>query len=273
MLYSLMLKSMPIAMTLAGSDPSAGAGIQGDLKTFAAQGVYGVSVVTSLTAQNTFGVSDAAGVPVALVRAQFRTLREDLPPQAAKTGMLFSAEIVVAVASLLEGSAIPLVVDPVLVSSSGFALMEEAGLKAYREALIPLATVLMPNLDEAAMLLGVEPITTVDGMREAARSLSKLGCGSVYMKGGHLSGSECQDLFFVDGEFVVLSGPRVTTRNTHGTGCALSAAMAANLALGMGWIDAARDAKAFVQGALESSRSARLGAGRGPLDHFWRMKR
>ncbi len=273
MLYLDMLKSMPITMTLAGSDPSAGAGVQGDLKTFAAQGVYGVSVVTSLTAQNTLGVSDAAGVPVALVRAQYRALCDDLPPRAAKTGMLFSAEIVRAVAELLKGSDIPLVVDPVLASSSGFALMEPEGIKAYREELIPLATVLMPNLDEAAMLLGVGSIATPEAMREAAKSLSKLGCGSVYMKGGHLSGGECLDLFYVDGEFVALSGPRVVTRNTHGTGCALSAAMAANLALGMGLIDAARDAKAYVQGALESSQSSGLGAGRGPLDHFWRLRR
>ena len=258
-----------IALTIAGSDPGAGAGIQADLKTFAAHGVYGSSVIAALTAQNTLGVSDTLAVPVAFVRAQFRALKEDLRPAAVKTGMLLSAELVEAVAQMLGRPPLPLVVDPVLASSSGLALMEEEGLKAYREKLIPLAMILTPNLEEGARLLGLAaPIQTLAQMREACVGLLALGCRSVYLKGGHLPGGNCVDLFY-DGEFLELEALRVETRNTHGTGCALSAALTANLAKGLDLRSAARQAKAYVQGALEGAKGWKLGQGQGPLDHFF----
>ena len=257
-------------MTIAGSDPGAGAGIQADLKTFAAHGVYGTTVLAALTAQNTLGVSDTLAVPVAFIRAQFRALKEVLRPVAVKTGMLLNAEIVEAVAHLLGRPPMPLVVDPVLVSSSGQALMEEAGLKAYREKLIPLAMILTPNLDEAARLLGATaPIQTVEAMREACVALQALGCRSVYLKGGHLPGNECVDLFY-DGEFLELKAPRVDSKNTHGTGCALSAALTANLAKGLDLKTSARQAKAYVQGALEAAKELKMGQGQGPLAHFFK---
>lgn len=256
-----------MALSIAGSDPGGGAGIQADLKVFAAYGVHGTTVLTALTAQNTLGVSDTLAVPVAFIRAQFRALKEDLKPKAAKTGMLFSGEIVETVAQLLGRPPFPLVVDPVLVSSSGLALMEEEGLKAYREKLIPLAMILTPNLDEAARLLEIAPIQTIAAMREVCVALHALGCRSVYLKGGHLAGNECVDLFY-DGEFLELKAPRVETQNTHGTGCTLSAALTANLAKGLDLRSAAREAKIYVQGALEGAKNWKMGQGQGPLAHF-----
>jgi hydroxymethylpyrimidine/phosphomethylpyrimidine kinase len=259
--------SPPIVLSIAGSDPSAGAGIQADLKTFAAHEVYGTTVITCLSAQNTLGISDLLPVPVASIRAQFRALREDMRPQVVKTGMLFNAEIAHEVAHLLGRPPMPLVVDPVLVSSSGTELMEEAGLKVYREELIPLAMILAPNLDEAARLLGSPPIRTREQMEEACLALLKLGCRSVYLKGGHLPGKDCLDLFY-DGDFLELSSPRIETSNTHGTGCSLSAALCAQLALGQDLREAARRAKIYVTQALAGARSWRLGKGKGPLNHF-----
>jgi hydroxymethylpyrimidine/phosphomethylpyrimidine kinase len=260
----------PVALTIAGSDPGAGAGIQADLKVFAAHGVYGGTVLAALTVQNTLGVSDTLAVPVAFIRAQFRALKEDLRPAAVKTGMLLSAEIVEAVAHMLGRPPLPLVVDPVLASSSGRALMEGEGLKAYREKLIPLATVLTPNLDEAARLLGAaSPIQTLVQMREACVALLALGCRSVYLKGGHLPGESCVDLFY-DGEFLELKALRIETKNTHGTGCALSAALTANLAKGLNLKLAALEAKAYVQGALEGAKRWEMGQGQGPLAHFFK---
>ena len=257
----------PIALTVAGSDPGAGAGIQADLKVFAAHGVYGSSVITALTAQNTLGVSSVDPVPVASIRAQFRALKDDLRPAAVKTGMLCSAEIASAVAHLLGRPPLPLVVDPVLAASSGSDLMDDAGLEVYRRELIPLATILTPNLDEAARLLSCAPILTVAAMRDACLALQNLGCRAVYLKGGHLPGESCTDLFY-DGEFLELSSPRLDTNNTHGTGCTLSAALCANLALGKDLRESAKLAKDYLNRALAAGKDWQLGMGKGPLNHF-----
>jgi hydroxymethylpyrimidine/phosphomethylpyrimidine kinase len=257
-----------IALSIAGSDPGAGAGIQADLKTFTAHGVYGTTVITALTAQNTLGVTDVAAVPVASVRAQFRALKADLRPAAVKCGMLGSAEIAAELAHLLGRPPLPLVLDPVLSSSSGTALIDEAGLEVYRKQLIPLAMIFTPNLDEAARLLGSAPITTLQAMRQACVALQQLGCRSVYLKGGHLPGDACSDLFY-DGEFLELSAPRIATNNTHGTGCTLSAALAANLALGFDLRQSAQRAKDYLNQALKGSMNWKLGQGRGPLNHFF----
>jgi hydroxymethylpyrimidine/phosphomethylpyrimidine kinase len=257
----------PVALSIAGSDPGGGAGIQADLKAFAAQGVYGTSVITALTAQNTLGITDIAAVPLASIRSQFRALALDLPFQAVKTGMLGNAAAVEAVAELLGPAPLNLVVDPVFKSSSGTELMDEAGLGAYRERLIPLSHIFTPNLNEAARLLGRASIETVEAMREACKALLALGCRAVLLKGGHLPGGVCTDLFY-DGDFLELSAPRVGTKNTHGTGCTLAAALAANLALGHGARESARRAKDYVSRALEAGKPWQLGQGRGPMNHF-----
>jgi hydroxymethylpyrimidine/phosphomethylpyrimidine kinase len=258
-----------VVLSIAGSDPGGGAGIQADLKTFAAMGVYGCTVITALTAQNTQGVSDAIPVPLPMIRAQFRALKEDMRPVAIKTGMLYNAEIAQDLARLLGRPPLPLVVDPVLMSSSGMALMDEAGLKVYREQLIPLAIILTPNLDEAARLLESAPIEDLDAMKKACQALLKFGCRSVYLKGGHLKGDWCNDIFYDGKALVELSSPRIDTRNTHGTGCALSAALCAGLAKGLSLQENAKEAKAFVQGALEGARLWKLGQGHGPMNHFF----
>ena len=229
-------------MTIAGSDSGGGAGIQADLKTFAAHGVYGTSVITALTSQNTLGITDIAPVPLSSIRSQFRALALDLPFQALKTGMLGNAAAVEAVSELLGPAPLNLVVDPVFRSSSGSELMDESGLDAYRKRLIPLSLIFTPNLNEAARLLNCAAIETVDAMREACKSLLALGCRSVLLKGGHLPGGVCTDLFY-DGDFLELSSPRIDTKNTHGTGCSLAAALAANLALGNDPRESARRAK------------------------------
>lgn len=253
-------------MTIAGSDPGGGAGIQADLKVFAAHGVFGTSVVTALTSQNTLGVSAVDAVPASTIRSQFRALKEDLPHAAAKCGMLGTAENAKAIAHLLGRPPMPLVLDPVLASSSGMDLIGEGGLDIYRQELIPLALIFTPNLTEAAQILNLPSINS-EGMRDACRALARLGCRTVYLKGGHLEGDACDDLFF-DGEFLELKGARINTKNTHGTGCTLSAALCAQLALGKTPREAAPLAHAYVRKALEGAATWRLGGGHGPLDHF-----
>jgi hydroxymethylpyrimidine/phosphomethylpyrimidine kinase len=257
----------PVALTIAGSDPGGGAGIQADLKVFAALGVYGTSVITALTSQNTLCVSDIVAVPASSIRSQFRALKEDLGHAAVKTGMLHSAETAALAAHLLGRPPMPLVVDPVLASSSGEALMDDQGLEVYRSQLIPLALILTPNLDEARRLLGCGPIGSAAAMRQACLELMELGCRSVYLKGGHLEGDTCLDMFY-DGEFLELPAPRIQTRNSHGTGCTLSAALTANVAKGIGIRDSARLAKAYVTRALMGALHWQLGKGKGPLNHF-----
>lgn len=257
-----------VALTIAGSDSGAGAGIQADLSTFAALGVFGTSAITAVTAQNTCGVRAVHVVPAEVVDAQMMAVVEDLHPRAAKTGMLATASIMAAVASRARsGDLPPLVVDPVMVSSSGARLLDEDAERSYLDLLFPLAAVVTPNLREASLLVG-RTLRTTDDMAAAARQLQGYGPRLVVVKGGHLPGAEAVDVAY-DGEKVTeLRSPWVDTPNVHGTGCTLSAATAAHLATGSAPLPALASAKEFVSAALAGGASWSLGAGHGPLDHF-----
>ncbi|MBM3775852.1 MAG: bifunctional hydroxymethylpyrimidine kinase/phosphomethylpyrimidine kinase [Acidobacteria bacterium] len=258
---------MPMALTVAGSDPSGGAGLQADLKTFHQFGVYGQAVVTLVTVQNTRRVERVETLPADLVLAQLRALLEDLPPAAAKTGALGDAAVVEALAAAAADFQFPLVVDPVMVSKQGARLLTGEAAAALARRLIPLAALLMPNLEEAAALIEA-PVATLDDMRHAARKLHALGARAVLIKGGHLPG-EATDLLFSGGRWRSFSVPRIHTRHTHGTGCTYSAAIAAQLAAGVELETAIERAKAFITDAIASSPG--LGAGAGPVNHHARV--
>ena len=261
-------RSRPRALTIAGSDSGGGAGIQADLKTFAAFGVYGASAVTAITAQNTLGVQAIHEVPAEVVAAQIDAVLSDIGADAVKTGMLFSTAIIEAGADRLRAHGVTrLVVDPVMVAKSGDRLLRDDAVAALRELLLPLAEVVTPNADEAGVLVGIEVVND-DSAREAARRIHALGPRYVIVKGGHFDGPTSDDLLFDGQRFEVLSGRRIATRQTHGTGCTFSAALAAELAVGCSPLEAARAARAFVQGAIEHAEP--IGAGHGPLNHLWR---
>ena len=257
---------LPIALTIAGSDSGGGAGIQADLKSFHAFGVFGTSVVTALTAQNTRGVAGVHVVPPAFVRLQLRALLEDLPPAAAKTGMLATAGVVEAVAEgIREWGVQRYVLDPVMVATSGDRLLAPDALRAIAERLLPLATLVTPNLDEAELLTGL-PARDEAEMRRVAEALVEAGAGAALVKGGHLEGDRLVDLLH-DGRNVRLwRRDRVRTRSTHGTGCTLSAAVAAGLAHGRPLERAVEDALDYVHCALLAAPG--LGSGHGPLNHL-----
>lgn len=258
---------MRTVMTIAGSDPGAGAGIQADLKTFAAMGVYGTSVVTAITVQNTQGVRRVQAVAPDLVAAQIDAVMDDIGADAVKTGMLPSAPIVEVVADRVrEYSVAALVVDPVMRAASGEPLLSKEALAALREKLLPLALVVTPNLEEAAALTG-EEVRDFSAMREAAGKIAALGARYVVVTGGHLEGPAV-DLMFDGRDFYELSAPRVDTTNTHGTGCTFASAIAASLAKGLDVRQAVAAAKAFVTKALQQSFP--VGKGRGPVHHFFR---
>ncbi len=251
-------------LSIAGSDPSGGAGIQADLKTFEALGAYGAAVVTSLTAQNTTGVRGRHDVPAAFVAAQLDAVLEDLTIAAAKTGMLPDAAIVDVVAERFRrASAPPLVVDPVLVATSNDALTAASALPAIRDRLLPIATVVTPNLAEASALVG-RPVTTVATMRDAARALVERGARAALVKGGHLPDRACDVLATAEGVYEI-QAPRHPVGRTHGTGCTLAAAIAVELARGRGVLDAVRAAKAYVGRAIAGSFA--VGRGSRVLDH------
>ena len=256
---------MKIALTIAGSDSGGGAGIQADLKTFHQFGVYGTSAIVALTAQNTRGVRAVHAAPVAFVRQQLDAIAEDLPPDAVKTGMLAEPELVRLVADVVrERGWTPLVVDPVMAATSGDRLLSAAAEVVVRNALIPLATVVTPNLDEAELLTGTV-VRDVDAMERAGRTLLELGAGAALVKGGHLSGPGIVDLLIWRGGVRRFERPRIETTSTHGTGCTLSAGIAAGLALGRPLEDAVEVAIDFVHRAMESAPA--LGGGHGPLNH------
>ncbi len=257
---------IPVALTIAGSDPSGGAGIQADLKTFHQFGVYGEAVIALLTVQNTAGVSRVECVPAALVVEQVRAVLEDIPPLAAKTGALGQAGIVEAVATLAADFRFPLVVDPVMVSKHGAPLVSEEARTAIAAKLVPRAYLLTPNLHEAAALTGIV-VDDMNGMREAARRLCGMGAKAVLVKGGHLSGS-ATDVLFVNGEWHEFAAVRIDTRHTHGTGCTYSAAITAGLAAGRDLISAVADAKRFISAAIATAPG--LGSGSGPVNHHAR---
>lgn len=264
----------PIALTIAGSDPSGGAGIQADLKTFSAFGVYGASVITALTAQNTTGVSGVLGIAPDFIAAQFRSVASDLAVSAVKTGMLGDAATVEIVTRLLsEIPSVPVVVDPVMVATSGDVLLAPDAIDAVRRLLIPRAFLITPNIPEAAKLLGGEAAETEADMRRDAEKLMQFGCGAVLLKGGHASGTDAVDILFDGATHHVLRRPWIETRNTHGTGCTLSAAIAANLALGRRLEDAVALSKSFVWEALDAGQHRRIGNGSGPVDHHFALRK
>ena len=256
----------PIALTIAGSDSAGGAGIQADLKTFHAFGVYGASAVTAITAQNTVGVHSVHLVPVPIVRAQIDAVAEDLRPAAVKTGMLATADIVDATAdALLHHGLERYVLDPVMVATSGDRLLAADAERALLERLVPLAQLVTPNAPEAALLTSVE-VTGVAGLREAAQALVERGAGAALVKGGHLEGEEVVDLFWDGREERIWRARRVQSRHTHGTGCTLSAAVTAGMAAGRPLVEAVEAAIAYVGRAIRSAPG--LGQGHGPVNHF-----
>ncbi|MCW5252372.1 bifunctional hydroxymethylpyrimidine kinase/phosphomethylpyrimidine kinase [Streptomyces sp. SHP 1-2] len=259
----------PLVLTVAGSDSGGGAGIQADLKTMLALGTHGMSVLTAVTAQNSLGVQGAWELPVEAVRAQYRSVVDDIGVQAVKTGMLSSAELVTAVAELIAGTGAPAVVDPVGVSKHGDALLAASALDAVRTALLPAATVATPNLDEVAQLTGVR-VESRDDLRRAADALLGFGPRWALIKGGHLSG-DAVDLLTDGSEEHWLSAPRLDNRHTHGTGCTLASAIACGLAKGRTVPRAVREAKEYVTGAIAAGFA--LGGGIGPVDHGWALGR
>lgn len=259
--------SVARALTIAGSDSGGGAGIQADLKTFTALGVYGASAITAITAQNTVGVAAVYEVPAALVARQIDVVAQDIGVDAAKTGMLSSATIIDAVAESVQRNRIErLVVDPVMTAKSGDALLETSAREVLARRLLPLALVVTPNLAEAQTLSG-RAIRDARDMREAARAIHGAGARWVLVKGGHVEGPTATDLLFDGSQFLEFSAERIETPNTHGTGCTYSAAIAAELAKGRSVPEAVRRAKSFVTGAIRHAFA--LGAGHGPLNHFW----
>ena len=258
---------LPVALTIAGSDSGGGAGIQADIKVFFALGCHGTSAITALTAQNTVAVTGIQEVPPSFVVEQIDAVADDIGVDAAKTGMLASAPIVEAVAEAVRRHALKLVVDPVFVSKHRDRLLAEAAVDALKRELFPLAELITPNLFETGALLGRE-VTTLAEVQDAAVSLQALGPSAVLVKGGHLDADEAVDVLFDGSEIHLLGGPRFDTEDTHGTGCALSAAITARLAHGDGLLDAARFGKDFISGAIR--RSIRIGKGYGPVNPGWR---
>lgn len=259
--------TLPSAMTIAGSDSGGGAGIQGDLKVFFALGCHGTSAITALTAQNTVAVTGIHEVPEEFVVQQIEAVASDIGVDAAKTGMLASPRIVDAVAKAVETNGIDrLVVDPVFVSKHRDKLLAGDAIEALKTRLFPLATVITPNLYEASGLVGRQ-VESLDEMKRAAEDLLALGPRAVLVKGGHLAGDRAIDVFYEGAEMVELDGPRYDTEDTHGTGCAISAAITARLAHGDALGDAVAFAKDFIGGAIE--RSIRIGKGYGPVNPGW----
>ena len=256
-----------VMLSIAGSDPSGGAGIQADLKTAAALGVYGATVVTALTAQNTLGVTGVHAVPATFVREQYEAVVADLDVRAVKIGMLGSVDVVRAVAAMLREHPVPAVVlDPVMVATSGDRLVPEDAAAAIRELLVPLASLVTPNVPEAEVLTGLG-IDSPDDLETAARALLALGPGAVLAKGGHLAGEVCVDVLVSGAGTRRLESPRVRTRNTHGTGCTLSSAVASYLVRGHDLPDAVTSAKDYLTRALVAGAGLELGHGSGPVEH------
>lgn len=265
-------KGAPIALTIAGSDSGGGAGIQADLKTFSALGVYGASVIAALTAQNTKAVTAVHEVPVHMIAAQIETVFADIPVRAVKIGMLSSSAIIECVADKLADAKAPLVVDPVMVAKSGDALLRDDAVEALRQKLLPMATVLTPNLPEAARLLDGTVAKTAEDAERQGRALCALGAKAVLMKGGHADGPDCLDLLVhAGGPTQALMAPRQSTTNTHGTGCTLSSAIAAGLAKALALEPAVREAHSYLQGAIANADGLHIGGGHGPVHHFHRQ--
>ena len=258
---------MRIVTTIAGSDSGGGAGIQADLKTFQELEVFGTSVITAVTAQNTLGVSGVLPIEVNFVEKQFLALLEDFPIGAIKTGMLFSSDIIQKIASMITGLEVPLIVDPVMIAKGGENLLQQEAVQALRNHLLPLATVLTPNIPEAEVLTGSK-IENVAEIQQAAQALLQLGVQCVVIKGGHLADEKYATdyVFFKDGRTFTMQTKRINTKNTHGTGCTFSAALTAFIAQGLPLEQAIVEAKKFIQMAI--THDLDIGNGHGPTNHF-----
>ncbi|MGH3424953.1 MAG: bifunctional hydroxymethylpyrimidine kinase/phosphomethylpyrimidine kinase [Nocardioidaceae bacterium] len=267
------MSRVPVMLSVAGSDPSGGAGIQADLKTATALGVYGAAAITSLTAQNTTGVSGIFAVPGSFVADQYEAVVSDLDVQAVKIGMLGTADVVVALVDAMRRRPVRYVVlDPVMVATSGDRLVAEDTVEAIRERLLPITTLLTPNLPETATLLGWPEPRDLDEMVDAAAALRELGAGAALVKGGHLTGTTSDDVL-VDAEGPAqFTSTRVVTENTHGTGCTLSSAIASLLLRPLPLRPAIQEAKTYLTGALRGGAGRHLGAGSGPVDHLWESR-
>lgn len=260
-------------LTIAGSDSGGGAGIQADLKTISANGCYGMSVITALTAQNTCGVNGIHAVPVDFVARQIDAVLSDIGADAVKIGMLFSPGLIETVARKLRAHKVEhIVLDPVMVATSGDKLVQDDAIEALKLHLIPMAEIITPNLPEAEMLLG-RTLSAASEVEEATRELAFLGCGNVLVKGGHLEVAESEDCLYLGSEArtVRLTGERIPTVNTHGTGCTLSSAIASFIAQGETVESAVRKAKAYITEAIRAGAAYRIGQGHGPVHHFWQF--
>ena len=267
------MTSLPKAMTIAGSDSGGGAGIQADLKSFSANGVYGSSVITAITAQNTLGVHDVLELPVSLIESQIRAVMSDIGCDVIKTGMLSSSGIVETVAQTLgefDLKNINIVVDPVMKAKGGASLINDDAIETVKNTLIPMASVVTPNVPEAVELTNID-ITDVDSAKKAALEIMNMGAGSVVVKGGHLEGQESQDLYYDGKFFEIFSSERIDTHNTHGTGCTFASAIAAGLAKGFSMLDAVFAAKEYVTMAIKNNHD--IGSGHGPVNHFYQYWR
>ena len=258
----------PRVLSIAGSDSGGGAGIQADLKTIDALGCYGMTAITAVTAQNTLGVRTIHGVPPKMLRDQIDAVMEDIGAHSVKIGMLHSPEIVLTVAEAIDRHALPKVVlDPVMVATSGALLIDNPAITVLVRELFPRVLLVTPNLDEASMLVG-RPLHNQNDMQDAAQEMLAMGASTVLLKGGHLPGDQVCDLLLMkNGAAHWMRAPRIHTGNTHGTGCTLSSAIAAHLALGAGLLEAVEAARSYVRAALVASSTVRTGAGSGPLNH------
>lgn len=260
-------------LTIAGSDSSGGAGIQADLKTFAALGCYGMSVITAITAQNTRGVRSVHAPPPAFVEEQLAAVLEDIGADAIKIGMLYSVEVIETVARQLKKyPANKIVLDPVMLAQSGDSLIQEEAIDAVKSLLMPLSEVVTPNLPEASIFVNGE-IHTPEDMRNAARKLASCGTRNILLKGGHLEGGDSTDLLYLcrEDRFMEFKAKRIPTRNNHGTGCTLSSAIASYLAKGFSIEESVRHAKEYVTGAIQAGVGYETGGGCGPLHHFYKL--
>ena len=259
--------SLKIALTIAGSDSSGGAGIQADIKTFCAHGVYAASVITAVTVQNTQKVYDIQEISPDIVAGQIQCLFDDIPIHAIKIGMVSSMALIDAISQTLSANTLPpVVVDPVMISKSGYALLKKEAQNALIKKLFPLAEVLTPNIHEACALVQKD-IQTIDEMKDAARKICDLGAKKVVVKGGHLDGDKAIDVIYDGSDFKELTSQRFDTPHTHGTGCTFSSAIAANLALGKPFFEAVTLAKEYITGAIQNALP--IGHGHGPTHHFF----
>ncbi|GAB3528617.1 bifunctional hydroxymethylpyrimidine kinase/phosphomethylpyrimidine kinase [Pontibacter brevis] len=263
----------PAVLTIAGSDSGGGAGIQADLKTFSALGCFGTSAITAITVQNTCGVTGIHSIPADIVQGQIKAVMDDIKPAAIKIGMVHSADLVQAIAEQLKNYAVPVVLDPVMVATSGDKLIEDNTIALLKKELLPLAELATPNLDEAEILAGRQ-IKDVAGMKDAAHLILETGCRSVLVKGGHLQGPRLYDVYLhQNGDMRVFQSEAIASKNTHGTGCTLSSAIAAFLAMRVELTEAIEQAREYVHHAIDQGKDVQTGEGHGPLNHFFQPQK